>query len=345
MALRFGTVPHPKFEDRYIPDSQTDAWNDLGPRNPVGVCRHTMVGSLWGTDKWFRNDPATGRMAQGLTDYGVGGATDGSYDGVIIRWNDPRGRRSGWANGGSDGLEGDGIPFVRVKGINGINRDLVSIERSDGGNYMGQPMSEKQFEAIAQLEAYWMDQARVPWTSYPRNPNVTSAQYPNGIITDLHHLEFAVKGCPYPPVTNEVNRFQARVREILRQYQGEATTEPTPIPPPAPDVNLWPHNWTTADLAKRFGKLAQINVTDGLAKMQTAELVFDPKGVISNAWVQRAVAEGITDIKRIPAPSHLAITASKDGVTSQVLVVPRSGYPDWIAFRGDRDNDSWRWIN
>lgn len=133
-----------------------------------------MVGSLWGTDGWFRR----GAASTGLTDYGIGGSTDGEeWDGVIFRWNDPRGKRatiymkegrylkrkspgaeamtvsanrSGWANGGSDGLEGDGPLFVRTLGVSAINRDLVSIERSDGGD-TSTPISVKQFESICAL--------------------------------------------------------------------------------------------------------------------------------------------------------------------------------------------------
>ena len=342
MSLVFGRCPHPPFVDRYIPDSQTDAWDDLGPRVPYGTCQHTMVGSLWGTDLWFRNDPKTGRTAQGLTDYGVGGATDGEYDGVIFRWNDPRGRRSGWANGGSDGLEGDGIAFVRQLGVNAINRNLVSIERSDGGNYNTQPLSEKQFESLAALHAYWADQARIPWTSYPFNPNVSTS----GLIMYLEHREFAVKGCPYAPVMNEVTRLQNRIREIMKQYQGDATETPVPPQPKPPvvDIHAWPNGWTTEQLTKQFGAIIRIDVTDGLAKMTAKELVFDAKGPISNAWVQRAQKEGITDVKRIPKPSHLTITASKDGVTSQIVVIPRSGHKDWVLFRGDRDLQSWIWL-
>jgi hypothetical protein len=157
MPITFGRVPHPPFRDRLIPNANTIAWDDLGQRNPVGVVFHTMVGSLWGTDRYFR-DLATGG-SKGLTDYGIGGSADGpEWDGVILRWNDPRGRRSGWANGGSDGLEGDGPAFVRALGINAINRDLVSIERSDGGD-ISTPLSPKQFESLCQLTAYWLQYA------------------------------------------------------------------------------------------------------------------------------------------------------------------------------------------
>ena len=124
MAIAFVNVPHPPARDRPVPDAQTVAWDNLGPRNPVGVCQHSMIGTLWGTDGWFRR----GSASDGLTDYGVGNDCDGpEWDGVIFRWNDPRGKtanvryeggsgrvsanRAGWANGGSDGLEGDGRLF------------------------------------------------------------------------------------------------------------------------------------------------------------------------------------------------------------------------------------------
>jgi hypothetical protein len=219
VAITFGKVPHPPFEDRYIPDSQTSAWNDLGPRRALGVCQHSMVGSLIGTDKWFRDGvPSPTHKAKGLTDYGIGGSTDGPLDGVIWRWNDPTGRRSGWASGGSDGLEGDGPAFVAKLGVDAINRDLVSIERSDGGD-IATPMSPRQFESICQLSAYWFDQAKVPWDSFPVNPHY-------GIVTHMLHKEFATKDCPFPAVYDRINEIQDRIRAILKQYQESAGYAP-----------------------------------------------------------------------------------------------------------------------
>ena len=339
MALTFGRVPHPPFVDRMIPNSQTSAWNDLGQRVPKGTCQHSMVGYLNTTDRWFRDDPNTGRRASGLTDYGVGGSADGpELDGVIYRWNDPRGRRAGWANGGSDGLEGDGIAFVRTLGVNAINRDLVSIERSDGGD-INTPLSPKQFESLCQLHAYWHDQAKVPYTDFPKNPALTLVMY-------LEHREFATKACPFAPVRNEVDRIQARIREIMKQYQGEITPkpqpEPTPEPKPKPE-DVWPNGWTTEALDKHFGELIKIDLRQGFDKMVTRETGFNAKGTISNAWVQRCVEDGITEVKRMPIPSHHTITASKDGVKSELVSFPRSGYDDWIAFKGD-GNAGWRWI-
>ena len=339
-TLTFGRVPHPPFIDRYIPDSQTSAWNDLGPRVPYGTCQHTMVGYLWSTDRWFRDDPVTGRKATGLTDYGVGGPWDGAEnDGLILRWNDPRGRRSGWANGGSDGLEGDGIAFVRQLGVNAINRNLVSIERSDGGKPYTALMSEKQFESLCQLHAYWADQARIPYYDYPKNVHVGTS----GLIMYLEHREFAIKGCPHAPIMNEVNRIQARVREILKQYQGAVAVEPPPSVPAEPEPDLWPNGWTTAALDEHFGELLYINIRDGLESMVVKKRGFNAKGTISNAWVQRCVEDGITEIRKMPKPSHQTVTEAKDGTVSETLVLPRSGSKDWVAFKGD-GNASWIWL-
>jgi len=41
MPITFGRVAHPPFRDRLVPNAQTTAWDDLGPRTPVGVCWRT----------------------------------------------------------------------------------------------------------------------------------------------------------------------------------------------------------------------------------------------------------------------------------------------------------------
>lgn len=319
-----------------------------------------MLGSLWGTDRYFRNDnPHKGFRATGLTNYGVGNDSDGpEWDGVILRWNDPRGaphvvqmdynpannlweygrgkfynvspRRAGWASGGSDGLEGDGVAFVRVLGVNKINK-LVSIERSDNGSQTA-PVSPKQFESICQLEAYWFDQAKVPWDTFPTNPEF-------GIVTDMEHWEFATKACPFTAMRAKTTLFQDRIREILKQYQVVVEpAEPTDPIPPQPE---WPNGWTTDELKKWFGSVLEVDFRN-LEKGFTPR-TFNANGVISNMWVQRAVAEGITEIRRIPKPGYIAISAAKDGTACHSFVVPRSGYPDWVAFRGD-GNDAWKWF-
>lgn len=347
----FDNILHPPFVDRLIPDEQTSAWNDLGPRKPVGVCQHSMVGTLWGTDRWFRR----GAASSGLTDYGIGGATDGArWDGVILRWNDPLGlattvhlldgeyvpagtpgavahrvspNRAGWANGGSDGLEGDGPLFVRTLGVAAINRDLVSIERSDGGN-TSTPMSAKQFESICALTAYWFDRSRVPWDRFPLNPA-------HGIVTHLLHLEFATKTCPHAPVTSRIDEIQARVRQILKAGQ-TAEAQPAPLPPAIPikvDHSLWPAGYEVAALRLRFERLTRHDGDGGERRFG-----FDPAGVISNAWVARGVAEGRTAEQLPRARDWWVLRGADEQAFDLVTFAER-----WVLFRPDR-HVAWRWI-
>lgn len=343
MTLTYGNVTHPPFLDRLIPDSQTSAWDDLGPRRPVGVCQHSMVGTLWGTDAYFRR----GRASTGLADYGVGGSADGErWDGVIVRWNDPLGRahtvtygelkearvspnRAGWANGGADGLEGDGPLFVRTLGVAAINRDLVSIERSDGGD-VATPLSPKQFASICALTAYWFDQARVPWDAFPLNPR-------HGIVTHLLHLEFSTKACPFPPVTSRIDELQARVRQILKAGQTLGSDPGGPPVPPGrpvtPDHAWWPQGYDLATLAARFGTLPRHNLDGSVSRF-----TFDPKGVISNAWVARGVQERRTAAQLPRAVHWWVLRAEAEQVYDLVAFADR-----WVLFRPDA-HVTWRWI-
>lgn len=344
MAFAFGNVPHPPFVDRLVPDAQTRAWDDLGPRRPVGVCQHSMVGSLWGTDGWFRS----GNPRAGLTDYGIGNTSDGpAWDGVILRWNDPRGRaatveqagqrlpvsanRAPWANGGADGLEGDGPLFVRTLGVAAINRDLVSIERSDGGDGNA-PMSAKQVEAICRLTAHWFDQARVPWESFPLDPT-------RGIVTHLLHYEFATKTCPHAPVTSRIDEIQDRVRQILRAAQTDEATL-APLAPPAavrPDHDWWPQGYEVATLGERFGTLEK-RLPGATAP---GRLRFDPAGTIANAWVARGVADRLRARDLPAARTWWVLDSGKDAGLQRDLVVFDRG---WTLYRPD-PAVAWRWVH
>jgi hypothetical protein len=343
MANHFGNVWHPPFIDRLILDSQTRAWDNLGPRRPVGVCQHSMVGTLWGTDGYFRR----GSQNTALTDYGIGGATDGAaWDGVILRWNDPLGKaatvavdgvphsvsanRAGWANGGSDGLEDDGVLFVRRLGISAINRDLVSIERSDGGK-IETPMSAKQFESICALSAHWFDVARVPWDRFPVHPA-------HDLVTHLLHYEFATKACPFPPVTARIDEIQSRIRQILKggQTLGKPA-EPAPSPsspgPNRPTHDWWPQGYDLALLKERFGVLERLNL-DGTV----TPAPFDERGVISNAWVARGVQERRT-ARQLPHDLRWwVLRADADQTYDLVTFDDR-----WVLFRPDQ-HVAWTWI-
>jgi hypothetical protein len=324
-AVVFGRVPHPPFQDKIIPNSQTTAWNDLGTRVPVGVCQHSMVGSLVGTDGYFRLPQPGGRL--GLTDYGIGGSTDGANDGVIFRWNDPLGRRSGWANGSADGLEGDGPLFIRTYGVNGVNKNLISIERSDGGN-TNTPMSAKQFASIVALTAYWFDYARVPWNKFPLNPS-------SGAVTHLLHKEFATKDCPFPPVYTRINELQDAVRGLLRQYQtatAPPVEPPKPTPPPEPvepDHEEYPEGMTKETVTKLFGVLIRHN-PDGTTK----EFRFNPKGLVSNAWLARGRSE-----RMYPAGKDWYVQMGP-GTKKREIIQFQNG---WVFTQANVD-EPWVWL-
>lgn len=265
------------------------------------------------------------RLYDALTDYSV------QKSGSIVRLNDPRGTRSPYANGGSDGLEGDGVGFVRTLGIDAINGRLVSIEREG----KEEPFTRAQLIATAKLEAYWFDQAKVPWDAYPFNPNV-------GCVTDIEHFEFATKQCPFGPKRAAVNERQDMVRGILKAAQTK--TAPAPTPPPGPVENpsnhTWPNGWTTAQLAARFGQLVLFD-----AAGEKSNHAFDENGQISNAWAARGAKDGITDAAKLPKPLRWNRVKTTEA-TVDVIIFDTAGAPDWILYNphaGDRAG--YRWVS
>lgn len=274
VAIVHGHVPHPGYLDRLISKSEGLGWDNLGPRQPKFVVLHRMLGSLWGTDGFFRM-PGT----NALTDYGVGvAATDGVDNaGVIIRWNDPLGVRAGWASGPVSGAYGDGLAIVNAYGLNAVNRDGVSIEIS---GFADTPIDAKAFEEIAQLMAYWWDQMRIPHTSAPINPET-------GISAVIWHQEFTIgtgKECPFKVVMDQTNALIDRATAILKQHQeGTPTTVTTPSPPtPKPPV-VYPEGMDKDLATQWFGKV----VVNG------ATFEYDPNGSVSRLWLSEGSKTGV----------------------------------------------------
>lgn len=228
--LVFGTVPHPFYQDRYI--SNSTAWNDLGKRGAKCVVWHRMYGTLWGTDGYFRGE-ASGRA---LTDYGVGvSATDGAGQaGVILRWNDPLGRRAGWASGPVNNPIGDGAKFVNLYGVNAVNRDGVSIEISGNGSTA---LDAKARAAVVALTAYWADQygkvlaakgRKFDYTTWPFVPDEDNRSFV------CYHGEFydgKRNSCPGPVVEAATDGMFAEIKALLQQYQAKVETPSTPEEP------------------------------------------------------------------------------------------------------------------
>lgn len=218
MAITFGNVPHPIYQRRIVENSK--AWNNLGKRTIRGVVWHRMRGTLWGTDKYFRTDA----VERALTDYGIGVKAHEPDDaGTLLMWNDPEGIRSPWANGALKAPYGDGLKFYERYGVNGINRDLVSIEIS--GTSWDTPLDAKSRATIVALTAYWADQYKVPWETFPMVPGEDRSFV-------MWHQEFTIgtgKVCPGNVVMAETSALIAQVKELLKNYQ---TSAPVPAPDP-----------------------------------------------------------------------------------------------------------------
>ena len=227
MAITYGKVPRPPIQQRILSDKEAvrgHGWDDLGPRNPKFIVLHRMVGTLWGTDGYFRNPSVAS-----LTDFGIGIASiDGPANaGKILQWNDYKGRRSGWASGPVNGAYGDGAAVVQKYGINAVNRDGVSIEISG----TDEPLDAVSWKALVHLCAYLIDEMKIPYTSLPKNPHT-------GINVLIWHNEFTNgtgKQCPFPWMRNNTNRLYKDIAAFLKPYQeGGKKPEPQPQPEPTP---------------------------------------------------------------------------------------------------------------
>jgi hypothetical protein len=230
-----------------------------------------MEGTLRGTEEHFLSNDPHGRAA--LTDYGIGGILDGALDGHIWGWLTPDDDRSPWANGPADDLDGDGPAFVRAHGLAAVNRDLRSIELS---GYATSPVTDAQLASLAWLIAYWHDQAGVPWDVFPRHPG-------SGVVTQLQHWEFSGKECPFGPVRNLTDTYQARAREIMRRYQ---TGEPA-VSNPSPSSTSTSLDWLFGKTSRTLPDGSPERWPDGTIRVYS----YNPVGPISQRWLERATAE------------------------------------------------------
>jgi hypothetical protein len=263
-VITYGRVPLPAMQDRIVTNST--AWDDLGARIIRGVVWHRMLGTLLGTDGYFRGEAAD----RALTDYGIGVGTDGANDGVVFKWNDPRGRRSPWANGPVSAPYGDGKAFVDRYGVNASQRDLVSIEIS---GQQTTPLTEKSRQAIAHLTAYWADQYRVPFDQFPAVPNENRS-----FVIWHEELTYGTgKRCPFEVVKDETNALIERTRAILQRHQ--TSGEPMPVPPtvPPPAGIDYPDHLDKGLMERMFGSVVgEDGVSYAYSEAETA--------VVSNLW-------------------------------------------------------------
>jgi hypothetical protein len=219
-AITFGRVPIYGYEDRYIANKRENfGWNDLGPRDIKFVTLHRMVGTLQGTDGWFRRSDVSS-----YTDFGLSTklSDPGLTPGTIYLWNYPSGRRAPWASGPYQGAFGDGLAIAQKYGVNAVNRDGISLEI--GGT--NEPIDAAAWAEIVKFIAYWADQRKVPWTSFPINPAT-------GISFVIWHTEFTAgtgKQCPFMWLRNRTPQLIEDVKQRLKQYQEGGAVVPPDVP-------------------------------------------------------------------------------------------------------------------
>ena len=334
--LVFGRVPMPERLELHdiVTNGPNTAYALLGPRRKLGTCTHRMVGSLLGTHGYFQNEAKN----SALTDFGIGGPWDGANDGMIYQWVPGSSEAAPHANGAANDLEGDGIAFVQALGVSAVNRDLRSIELSDGGQHLrpyGPIDTKLQWEAHVALVAYIFDQAEVPWDQFPFNPHV-------GIVTYLEHWEFSTKDCPFKPVRDRTSQTQDAVRAILKMYQTGVGTDPSvPVPPPTPietkpySAFLDPHF-----LRSHWGAIRRVYADGSAAKDDTGKTKYyrwNPKWVPCSAWINRAKKEG-----EFPKPGDWTTFESKAEGAPVSSITFSNG---WVLLRFKDDKIGWRWAD
>jgi N-acetylmuramoyl-L-alanine amidase. len=274
-TIVFGRVPKPTIENRICKKAgDGHGYWEVSPRQIVGGCRHVTDGG--GTIEWYQEFFSIGgeRADDALVDFII------DRSGRIAMLNDPFGTRSPWANGGTDGLEGDGVAFYNTLGVAAVNGRLFSCEHVGGGT---DAMTAAQLKSSIALWAWIFDGAsnhprapRVPYNSYPINPAV-------GINTDLEHFEFATKPCPGSGMRAQTSQHQDGVRALLKQYQVVTSTDPVPVPEEPVPANIYPPGMTV-ELARRlYGKL----------KVDWAALpfAFDPERSECRHWLDAGKAQ------------------------------------------------------
>lgn len=196
-----GKTPYPAMVDRPLPDKfgAGMSWGDRWPA--VASWWHSMYGWLWSTDGYFRL-----WSTQACTDYGIGGAGDGAYDGVVFRWIDAATRRFAvpWASGWSDHPDFDdqGRAFYTRFGNRGINEGGRAIEFS---GLDVTPVTVKQWAAGIQLTAAIHSQEiGQSWEEFAWN---------------MQHYEVAEKSCPYPRIIEHTAEYQAAIVLTMKHFE------------------------------------------------------------------------------------------------------------------------------
>lgn len=317
-GINWSPLPYPAMLDMIVPKPGENAGftrtSFRGPRT-VGSCNHITDGDPAGDElAFYHGFFATGgeRAWDALVDTVI--ARDGRI-GLFNDWRDPNrgGTRAGWANGTTDGLEGDGVAFYRK--FPAVNDVLVSKEHVARA---GQAITDATLASSIALSAAVAQDAKCRYDTYPTHQT-------HGVVIEQQHRNFAPKSCPAEPFIGTVYPVLVReVKALLTKHQTGSSNPGTPPPPPPPGGPDYPPPFGLAEMEFFFGTLTRY---DG----QT--FGFDPNGPISLLWLHRASREMV-----FPEAESWVQIGNRDIVTWE-------GGWTAVRHRANDPKDDWVWID
>lgn len=314
-------MPYPSMVDLVVekPASGMRGFDDCAFRRPLirGFATHITDGPGTQTIEDIANyfGPRGARWRDALTDLVIG--QDGRI-GIMNDWRDPKrgGHRAGWANGGTNGLEGDGVAFYRAFPL--INVHLVSCEHCAKE---GERWSDAMIDATIRVRAALMQEMRVPWDSYPFHPAW-------GVRVEQQHRNFATKRCPSNPYINTYDAIVLRgVKDALKEWQGGRGNVPTPTPQRAYGEYQFPEEMVARD----FGILTAYR------NGKVDKLPYDPNGPISAMWLRRCLETGFWP----EAEEMRQVDTGLDPDGPEWIVAFEGGWRLWAPVGKERAGWSW----
>lgn len=316
--------PYPKMVDLLVTKPGDGAGFDrVAFRRPRirGFCTHITDGPPSQSIEFFQAFFSTGgqRAYDALTDLVIG--WDGRI-GLLNDWRDPKrgGTRAGWANGGVDGLEEEGLDFYRA--FPDINSCLVSAEHTQvsGGRW-----SDAMLASTIEIRTAIAQELKCPWDHYPYHPAY------NGVSIEQKHRNFATKSCPANPYINEYDAVVRKdVQAKLKEWQG-GQAGPPPVTPPS--VTYTKYGFSLADIQEFFGTIVRHN-EDGT----TDEFGFNENGALSLLWLNRCDAEG-----KFPEAERIWYSDAQFVKGKEMWASWEGGWTAYLPLVDSRA--SWQWLD